>query len=309
MREKINMCEVIQDLLPLYEDDCCSSQSRALVEEHLKTCEVCRKKRASYEKCMPKMEESEKEDIRGIRQGIRVFVRWRTIGRTVVGLILAAVFLVIPVWNQVRGMGLTYANLGAVHRAYAFERALASGDYERAYGYLDMEFRYEDLVSTEPAGSPADPDSRRNTEAITAGIREVEEKGFAWYDEVCREAFLENMQTLEEKNERIRSCSNLRIQRETYGWRVCLDVRTEAGTDLVLWMDLTGNGIRDYSAALSRRALSERICKETEELDKEGKMYEVLYQPPSINETIMKILYENTDYDWRLLFEYESPVK
>lgn len=35
-------CEVIQDLLPLYLDDCCSKESRQLVEEHLKECDRCR---------------------------------------------------------------------------------------------------------------------------------------------------------------------------------------------------------------------------------------------------------------------------
>ncbi len=34
-------CGVIQDLLPLYTDDCCSEESRRLVEAHLRTCPVC----------------------------------------------------------------------------------------------------------------------------------------------------------------------------------------------------------------------------------------------------------------------------
>ena len=34
-------CDVIRDLLPLYADDACSQQSRALVEEHLNECPVC----------------------------------------------------------------------------------------------------------------------------------------------------------------------------------------------------------------------------------------------------------------------------
>ena len=34
-------CDVIRDLLPLYADDACSQQSRALVEEHLDECPVC----------------------------------------------------------------------------------------------------------------------------------------------------------------------------------------------------------------------------------------------------------------------------
>lgn len=36
-------CELIQDLLPLYADDCCSAASRKAVEEHLKHCPTCRK--------------------------------------------------------------------------------------------------------------------------------------------------------------------------------------------------------------------------------------------------------------------------
>lgn len=36
-------CEVIRDLLSLYIDDCCSGESRRLVEEHLKNCGECRK--------------------------------------------------------------------------------------------------------------------------------------------------------------------------------------------------------------------------------------------------------------------------
>jgi len=36
-------CDVIQDLLPLYQDKICSGKSRAVVEEHISECAVCRK--------------------------------------------------------------------------------------------------------------------------------------------------------------------------------------------------------------------------------------------------------------------------
>ena len=36
-------CEVIRDLLPLYHDGVCSSESKALVEEHLENCSACQK--------------------------------------------------------------------------------------------------------------------------------------------------------------------------------------------------------------------------------------------------------------------------
>ena len=35
-------CDVISDLLPLYYDDACSTDSRSLVEAHLKDCAACR---------------------------------------------------------------------------------------------------------------------------------------------------------------------------------------------------------------------------------------------------------------------------
>ena len=34
-------CNVVKDLLPLYLDECCSEESRKLVEEHIKSCENC----------------------------------------------------------------------------------------------------------------------------------------------------------------------------------------------------------------------------------------------------------------------------
>ncbi|MDE7275187.1 MAG: zf-HC2 domain-containing protein [Lachnospiraceae bacterium] len=36
-------CDIIQDLLPLYQDKICSGRSRAIVEEHISECTVCRK--------------------------------------------------------------------------------------------------------------------------------------------------------------------------------------------------------------------------------------------------------------------------
>lgn len=35
-------CEIARDLLPLYIDGCCSEESRAAVEEHLRSCAACR---------------------------------------------------------------------------------------------------------------------------------------------------------------------------------------------------------------------------------------------------------------------------
>lgn len=106
MMEHINMCEVVQDLLPLYEDGCCSRQSRELVEAHLETCEACRRLRTAYGEQMPDTGATEEEDVQGIRKGLRIFVRWRTVTWGILALLLTVVLLVIPVRNHVRGWGL-----------------------------------------------------------------------------------------------------------------------------------------------------------------------------------------------------------
>lgn len=40
---KIQECDIVQDLIPLYYDNACTLASRELVESHLSTCEKCRK--------------------------------------------------------------------------------------------------------------------------------------------------------------------------------------------------------------------------------------------------------------------------
>lgn len=37
------ICAVVQDLLVLYEDDVLKEESKKMVEEHIRTCEECRR--------------------------------------------------------------------------------------------------------------------------------------------------------------------------------------------------------------------------------------------------------------------------
>ncbi|MEF9942397.1 MAG: zf-HC2 domain-containing protein [Lachnospiraceae bacterium] len=42
-KNNFNECDIVQDLLPLYYDDACTLASRKMVEQHLLSCEKCRK--------------------------------------------------------------------------------------------------------------------------------------------------------------------------------------------------------------------------------------------------------------------------
>lgn len=65
-------CNVIEDLLPLYHDGVCSEESRALVGEHLKTCEKCGKMKTALDgEEAPETKADEKKALKGIKKKVR----------------------------------------------------------------------------------------------------------------------------------------------------------------------------------------------------------------------------------------------
>ena len=63
-------CGVIRDLLPLYTEDLCSEESRALVESHLKNCPDCRRLKESMKKTEPLPADSG-EGLKKIRKELK----------------------------------------------------------------------------------------------------------------------------------------------------------------------------------------------------------------------------------------------
>ena len=61
-------CTVIQDLLILYADDCCSEESKSLVEEHLAGCESCRK-------ALAEMREESRAEAKPVKSSPKSFRR------------------------------------------------------------------------------------------------------------------------------------------------------------------------------------------------------------------------------------------
>lgn len=55
-------CNAIQDLMILYTDNCCSDESRAIVEEHIKGCTACKK--ALEEMSAPLMTKKQTKDLK-----------------------------------------------------------------------------------------------------------------------------------------------------------------------------------------------------------------------------------------------------
>lgn len=66
-------CEIIRDLLPLYQDDICSEKSRNAIEEHIKECESCRTYLKKMEGEIPVETDKNRRHGRGVERVPGVF--------------------------------------------------------------------------------------------------------------------------------------------------------------------------------------------------------------------------------------------
>lgn len=134
-------CGIIQDLLPLYVDGCCSEDTRQAVDQHLDTCPDCRAVLHEISTPMLPVEISaspEPEENAGpvMKKGLKK-IRRRWIASILIVIVL------IPVcflgWNQFWGHGVCLTNLRELRIANRFLSCLQQGDYEGAYAYIDLE--------------------------------------------------------------------------------------------------------------------------------------------------------------------------
>lgn len=130
-------CEIVRDLLPLYDEKLCRAESAALVEEHLKTCAACRS-------LLEKFPEAEhpKTDENAIKPFVKVKRRLRT--RSVILIVLGVLLLavLIPVGyltvNQIFHIngGTDFEDLIYKHEARQFAEMLAEGRMEEYVQHL-----------------------------------------------------------------------------------------------------------------------------------------------------------------------------
>ncbi len=150
-------CEVIRDLLFLYEEDGCSKESRKLVEEHLKGCEACRayQKKMRFpedmvlkepqisivEETKPKKKIRDEETI--LKKSFRKIRRRWAVSLVIVLLIFPCIGLGIMGWNEYRQEeGICFTNLDELYHGYQFMNLMKDGKYEQAVEMITYENSY-----------------------------------------------------------------------------------------------------------------------------------------------------------------------
>ena len=134
-------CNIVQDLMPLYEDHLCSQATREAVEEHLRECEVCSQQHNLIQSIAEPevMVESKKERKAMAKSFKKIRKHW--IASLVV--LLVVMLLLIPVgylgWGQYSLTGPSFTNLHELYIATRFADCLGNKDYEGAFQYLDLE--------------------------------------------------------------------------------------------------------------------------------------------------------------------------
>lgn len=129
-------CEIIEDLLPLYVDNVCSTQSRQAVEQHLQECEKCRIAFESTQAVqVPHIEPDSPVEDKAIKKGFRkIRIRWWA----AILIILAIIPIAFLGWNEYSGRGAAYSNQHELTVGNGFMDCLVEHRYSLAYNYLDI---------------------------------------------------------------------------------------------------------------------------------------------------------------------------
>ena len=130
-------CDIVQDLLPLYEDNLCSQATREAIEEHLRECETCGKQHTAVQELTePEVVVEPKQEKKATAKSFKK-IRNRWIASIVI------ILLLIPMgylgWGQYQGSGPSFTNLHELYLGNQFMRCLEAGEYEKAFQYVSLD--------------------------------------------------------------------------------------------------------------------------------------------------------------------------
>ena len=145
-------CNVIKDLLLIYGDESVSEDTRKLVEEHLESCEECRKYFDGINYSMEMANEIKNQDIneekqtQSIKRGFaKIRKRWIVSIVLVVALVPVFIFGGRLTINQINQSGLRFTNIDEVLLCRKFIKAIEKHDFDKMYSLMDVTWNLEYL--------------------------------------------------------------------------------------------------------------------------------------------------------------------
>lgn len=154
-------CDVIRDLLVLYDEAACSEDSRKLVEEHLEECAGCRRYLEELKLPEKLLEERTVEELSGEEELSKeeVFSQERLLKKSfhkirqrwaasllAVLLLLPAAGLGILSFHECTGWGMAFTNLDEILTVRSFLQKLKLGEYEQAAEMIDYAYVYQAIM-------------------------------------------------------------------------------------------------------------------------------------------------------------------
>lgn len=146
-------CEVIEDLLILYDEEACSPESKRLVEEHLCECVACtkylQKLNGTEEMLSSEVPPEPEEETEAVKSGFRkIRRRWRR-ALTFVAMLFPVLGMILLGVNEFRGEGIAFTNLDDIYRTRKYLYYIEKKDFDSAVkcvNFTTMDYQLIDSV-------------------------------------------------------------------------------------------------------------------------------------------------------------------
>lgn len=135
-------CNLIKDLLILYEDDACSEDSRQVVEEHLNDCPECSKYfqmlKSTDDVISDEMKEAFTKEDKVIKKGLKKIRRRWIASLVAVLMLLPLLGLGILGYHEAHDDGIAFSNLDDIYRCMQYLKYIENKEFEKAAELVDF---------------------------------------------------------------------------------------------------------------------------------------------------------------------------
>ncbi|MBE5956425.1 MAG: zf-HC2 domain-containing protein [Lachnospiraceae bacterium] len=153
-------CDVIKDLMLLYENGEVSEATKKLVEEHIKSCPSCKALLSTgtgvleqvqelsdaHHVCDNERDELKEREAKALKKGLgKIKRRWHfSVGAAL--MLLPLLLAAVLTFDQCTGSGIAFTNMDEIYTAKKFMNLLEKQEFEKAADMLDYTDAYSSIM-------------------------------------------------------------------------------------------------------------------------------------------------------------------